>query len=181
MPRPFRLSWFAFTLLGLVGWAAGAEEGEEVYQAPEAFLAESFDGSPPVPAVLWLTEPMREEIKRILGHDFGALRVRHWSSGTRSAWILDEIGKVKPITTGIVVADRRIERLKVLIYRESHGWEVKQPFFTARFRDAARATDGGLDRPIDNIAGATLSVNALKRLAALALYLDTHVRPEVAP
>lgn len=181
MPSSFRFWSYVFVLVALVGSVAGAEEGEDVYQAPEAFLAESFDGAPPAPAVLWLTKPMREDIKRILGHDFGALRVRHWSSGTRSAWILDEIGKVKPITTGVVVADRRIERLKVLIYRESHGWEVKQPFFTERFHDAARTPDGELDRPIDNIAGATLSVNALKRLAALALYLDTHVRPEVAP
>jgi hypothetical protein len=158
--------------------SAGDAVIEEMYQAPDAFIAESFDGETPAPSVLWLTKAVREEIKRILGHDYGALRVRHWSRGTRSAWILDEIGKVKPITTGIVVADRHIERIKVLVYRESHGWEVKQPFFTERFRGAGLAAgDDELDRRIDNIAGATLSVNALKRLAALALYLDRQARP----
>ncbi|HEX9784868.1 MAG TPA: FMN-binding protein [Opitutaceae bacterium] len=157
------------------------EADGDVYQAPEAFIAESFDGAPPAPSALWLSKAMRDEVKAILGHEYAALRVRYWRNGARTAWILDEIGKVKPITTGIVVLDGRIERLKVLVYRESHGWEVKHPFFTERFRDATLTNGGDLSRPIDNIAGATLSVNALKRLAALALYLDRQAQPARAP
>jgi len=167
---------FLLLPLALVFSVAAAESDEEVYQSPEKFLIESFDGPPPAPAVLWLTRSMREEAEAILGHPFAGLRVRYWSDARRSAWILEEIGKVKPITTGIVVADGRIERLKVLIYRESHGWEVKHPFFTDRFRSAELVADHKLDRTIDNIAGATLSVNALKRLAALALYFDRTAR-----
>lgn len=156
--------------------AAVAEAKEDVYQSPDDFIAESFDGSPPEPGVLWLTKPVREGIKKILGHDYNALRIRYWSKDGRTAWVLDEIGMVKPITTGFVIKEGRIERLKVLIYRESHGWEVKYPFFTGQFRGATLGERGKLNRPIDGIAGATLSVNALKKLGALALYLDRQTR-----
>jgi hypothetical protein len=115
-------------------------------------------------------------MKEILGHDYSGMRVRYWARDGRTAWILDEIGKYEPITTGIVVADGHIERLKVLVYRETHGWEVKHPFFSDRFRGAGADEKHDLDQPIDNIAGATLSVNALKRLGALALYLDAQTR-----
>jgi hypothetical protein len=149
---------------------------EDVYQAPDDFIVESFDGAEPPPSVLWLTKPVRAQMKEILGHDYSGMRIRYWAGEGRTAWILDEIGKYEPITTGIVVADGRIERLKVLVYRETHGWEVKHPFFSDRFRGAGADENYELDQPIDNIAGATLSVNALKRLGALALYLDAQTR-----
>lgn len=161
--------------------APAARAADEVYQSPEAFIAESFDGSQPEPRMLWLTPPVKEGAKTILGHDYPALRIRYWAADNRTAWILEEIGKVKPITTGIVVDDGQIKRLNVLIYRESHGWEVKHPFFTDQFIDAALGSKRELDRRIDGIAGATLSVNALKKLARLALYLDEQSRRKGAP
>ena len=62
---------------------------------------------------------------------------------------------------------------KVLVFRESRGWEVRHPFFTDQFRDAGLTGELALDRNIDGISGATLSVRALSRLARLALYLHT--------
>ena len=168
-------------ILAGAGRVGAQQEAEEVYQAPEAFLAETFEGETPAPAVLWLTKPMRGQIRRIMGHEHEGMRVRYWARNGRTAWILDEIGKVQPITSGVVVSEGRIERLKVLIYRESHGWEVKHSFFTDRFRGAASEPDGGLDRSVDHIAGATLSVDALKRVAELALYLHAQVRPPEQP
>lgn len=168
--------------LGLIALATtGGMAADEVYQAPEAFIAESFDGAPPEPRMLWLTPPVKQGVKAILGHDYPGLRIRYWAEGNRTAWILEEIGKVKPITTGIVVEDGQIRRLNVLIYRESHGWEVKHPFFTDQFVDATLTPKRELDRRIDGIAGATLSVNALERLARLALHLDEQSRRKGAP
>ena len=66
--------------------------------------------------------------------------------------------------------------VRVLIYRESRGWEVKYPAFTDQFRGARLTSDGKLDQSIDGISGATLSVHALTRLARLALLLDQHAR-----
>jgi uncharacterized protein with FMN-binding domain len=99
--------------------------------------------------------------------------VRYWGDAGRSAWILEEVGKEQPITVGLVVSDGRIERVKVLVFRESRGWEVRHPFFTDQFRDTGLTGERDLDRDIDGISGATLSVRALKKLARLALYLHT--------
>jgi hypothetical protein len=155
----------------------------EVYQSPEDFLSEVFAGDVPTPAALWLTGEMRESAKDILGHEPPQLRVRYWLRGARSAWILEEIGKEKPITTGIVVDTGRIERIRVLIFRESRGWEVRHDFFTDQFVRLGLADDRKLDGPIDGISGATLSVRALTKLARLALYLhqQTPAAAHVAP
>lgn len=151
----------------------------DVYQAPSEFLEESFNGDVPEPQLLWITSDMRPQIRELVGHDPRSLRIRYWYRNGRSAWILEETGKERAITTGVVVDQGRIERLKVLIYRESRGWEVRYPFFTDQFKGAALKDRQELDRRIDNISGATLSVRALKAIARLALYL--HGRIEETP
>lgn len=160
-------------LLGLLLFSAlcyaTAEANEDVYLSPETFLAESFASETPSPSALWITKGLKPEIRKILGHDYPALRVRYWQRDQKTAWILEEIGKVKPITVGIVVEANAIDSLRVLIYRESHGWEVKYPFFTDQFEGAELNDKLRLDQNIDGISGATLSVNALKKLSRLAL------------
>ncbi|RMD70411.1 MAG: FMN-binding protein, partial [Gammaproteobacteria bacterium] len=141
---------------------------------PQAFLKETF-GEVPKPRLLWITKDLKKGIRDILGHDLGVLRLRYWQEGKRTAWILEEIGKEEPITVGIVVNGGRIERIKVLAFRESRGWEVRYPFFTDQFKGAGLDKDKALDRPIDGISGATLSVRALKKLARLALFLHSQV------
>ena len=142
-----------------------------------------FDGEVPAPKVLWLKGDLKKQVAAILGHRYPSLRIRFWQRGSRTAWILEEVGKEQPITTGIVVDQGRIERIKVLIFRESRGWEVRYPFFTDQFRGASLNERLELDRDIDGISGATLSVRALERLARLALFLDGRVREraDVAP
>lgn len=149
----------------------------DVYQDPNEFLAEVFSDDVPKPSRFWLTKELKAGIRSILGYDLGVLRVRYWRRGDRTAWILDEIGKEQPITTGLVLAAGEIESVRVLIYRESRGWEVRYPAFTDQFRGATLKNAGRdfeLDRGIDGISGATLSVHALTRLARLALLLDHH-------
>lgn len=149
---------------------------EQVYQAPENFLAESFTQAVPQPDFLWIKKDMRPKIDKILQHsEFRTLRVRYWRDGTRTAWVLEEIGKYQPITTGIVVSDGTIERIKVLIYRETHGWEIRHNFFTDQFRGLSLTSRDRLSERIDGISGATLSVNALTNLAKLALYFHATV------
>ena len=86
--------------------------------------------------------------------------------------ILDEIGKEKPITVGVIVETGKIQQLKVLSFRESRGWEVKHAFFTRQFDNIGINDKQQLDKPIDGISGATLSVRALKKIARIALYLE---------
>ncbi len=147
-----------------------------VYQTPAAFVEAAFAGMPPTPKIVWLDDAAQADIARILGHRYPAMRLRYWIDGHRSAWVLEEIGKEEPITVGVVVDRRRIELVKVLEFRESRGEEVRYPFFTRQFEGAGFKEDGQLDRHVDGISGATLSVRALTRLARLALHLDGAVR-----
>lgn len=157
-------------IISLMMFVLAAYAGAETYQAPEEFLREVFSGAVPKPEVLWLTGTVRDQAKAILGHDPSQFRVRYWRQGQRSAWILDEIGKEQPITTGIVVDAGKIERIRVLVFRESRGWEVRHGFFTDQFRQRSLTADNHLDGSIDGISGATLSVRALTNLARVALY-----------
>lgn len=157
-------------LLLCISPAWGADQEAET----ERFLNEVF-GQPPTMETLWLTGELQPAVRAILEHDYPATRVRYWRAEQRTAWVLNEIGKEMPITVGIAVDNGAVERVKVLVYRESRGWEVKSPAFTAQFKGARLVSGQKLDRTIDGISGATLSVRALGRLTRLALLLDRHV------
>jgi hypothetical protein len=157
----------------LAVFAAGSAQARGVYQTPEAFLEEIFKGAPPQPRVVWLRGDIRESTDEIMGHRYPGLRIRYWREDNRTAWILDEIGKERPITTGLVINDNAIELVRVLEFRESRGWEVRHPFFTDQFKGTSLTDDNRIDRHIDGISGATLSVRALEKLARLALYLHS--------
>jgi hypothetical protein len=161
----------AFVVMGLVLTMVSVHAAERVYEKPSSFIKRHF-GSIPKTQVLALNSTQQKQLKAIFGHSFKEKKVRYWSEGAKSAWILNEVGKSEPITTGLVVQSGRIREIKVLVYRESHGWEVSKPFFTKQFVGAG--IDGNkLNRQIDGIVGATLSVNAMKKLGAAALYLST--------
>jgi hypothetical protein len=150
----------------------------EAYLEPDAFLRQSFNNDVPKPSRLWITKPLRAEARAILDRDFNQLRVRYWQSNQRTVWILEEIGKERPITTGLIVDDNILTDVRVLIYRESRGFEVRFPYFTSQFAGARLNEDNELDRPIDGITGATMSVRALTKLARLALVLDRYALDE---
>ncbi len=103
---------------------------------------------------------------------------KYWQHGNKTAWILEEIGKVEFITAGFVVEDGKITDVRVLTYRESRGGEVRYQSFVQQFKGAILKEDTFLDRPIDGISGATLSVWSMKRMARLALYYDQLTREE---
>ncbi len=166
-----RVVWIIAALLG-VALQAGAGE---VYQSSAAFVAEAFPETKPFAKAVWVTGDLQQDVERVLGHSYRDLRVRYWVSGDRSAWILEEVGKVEPITLGVVVEAGHIEAVKVLTYRESRGWEIRFPFFMDQYRGARVDADTQLDRDIDGISGATLSVRAATRVARLALLLDREV------
>lgn len=167
------------TTVLLIAGTAPVVAGEQVNMEPSAFIASAFNQEVPVQEVVWIKGGLREQIVDVLGHEPGFMRVRYWNRGHRTAFILDEIGKERPITTGFVVDDGALDKVQVLVFRESRGWEVKYPFFSDQFVGATLDSDG-LDRTIDGISGATLSVRAVTRLAEVALLLDRHIRDELA-
>lgn len=161
-----RLTLFVvFSLLSISSWA---QRG--VFLESNTFLTQAFPQTPE-PKTLWLTKDTRPIAEAISGHSL-PLRTRYYQQGQRTAWILEEIGKELPITLGIVVEHEQVIALRVLEYREVRGGEVRYDFFTQQFV-GAQLTDKEreLSKSIDGIAGATLSVRALKKTARLALYL----------
>jgi len=160
----------AFAVLAIAFLCTFVSAAEKVYEKPSVFMKRHF-GTLPKTQVITLNSAQSKQLKSILGHSYSAKKIRYWQGNGKTAWILEEVGKSQPITTGIIVKAHKISEIKVLVYRESHGWEVTRPFFTKQF--VGSSLDGKtLNKKIDGIVGATLSVNALKRLSAAALYLS---------
>ena len=155
---------------------ANSVAADSAYQSPDEFLEKVFAGPPPAPQILWLKGEIKQTAREILGHKYPGLRIRYWGKDQRTAWIMEEIGKVKPITVGLVIKDGSLETIQVLAFRESRGWEIRYPFFTDQFSGVTLTEEYKLDRIIDGISGATLSVTAMKELARLALYFDKQTR-----
>ena len=170
MTRSLLLLLFGF----LFSLSPEAKAQKRVYQKPSDFLKEAVGGLSGA-RVIQLNSRQKKVVRSILGHHYKTSAIRCWQGKGRTAFILEEIGKAEYITTGFVLQGGKIVSTRVLVYRESHGWEVARPAFTRQFRGAQMRSDTQLDRGIRNIAGATLSVRALTRLGRLALYLETQI------
>tara|TARA_B110000438_G_scaffold281218_1_gene307176 strand:+ start:224 stop:766 length:543 start_codon:yes stop_codon:yes gene_type:complete len=145
-----------------------------IYQTNENFILEVFTNTPPENSSIILSGDVREKVSTILGHPYGGLIIKYWEKEGRTAWILEEIGKTEPITFGIVIKNNKIEKIKVLAFRESRGWEVRYPAFTKQFNGVGLDNDK-LDKRIDGISGATLSFWAMTGVSRVALFLHQHL------
>lgn len=155
------------------GSAAAGQAG--VYVQPQEFIRATFAGNPPPPETLWPSPGLQERMAAVLGHPYKQLRIRYWRQQQRTAWVLDEVGKEEEITIGFVLAADAIERTEVLAFRESRGWEIRFESFTRQFAGVRLGDADKLDKRIDGITGATLSVGAYHRLARMALLLHQEV------
>ena len=170
------LSLTVFVLVMLCGHASVEAKG--VYQTPAAFISHSFTDVKPEAKVLWLNKADKSIVANILQHKFNRMRIRYWQANNQTVWILDEIGKEKPITIGVHIKNDQIEHFKVLTFRESRGDEVRHEFFSEQFINATLNDENRLNKNVDGITGATLSVRATTKVARLALWLHTKVVTE---
>ncbi|MBA3582121.1 MAG: FMN-binding protein [Gammaproteobacteria bacterium] len=157
-------------LLPALGFPAHPEENNAISN----FISNEFSSSA-IEKEIWLNSELKRDIKNIMQHDYHQFRIKYWKHQTRTAWVLEEIGKERLITSGFIIHNKQIEKTKVLQYRESRGSEIQRDFFTQQFIGLTINQKNKLDKPIDGISGATLSVRAMKKMAALALYLHDHV------
>ncbi len=146
-----------------------------IYQPPEEFINNAFNQQTPEADIIWIKDQLRQKVEDILQHQYKAKRIRYWKKQQRSVWILEEIGKKKPITVGIIIDNEKISQLKVLIFRETRGWEVRYPFFSQQFDQMSLTNNDTLSGTVDGISGATLSVRALTKLARIALLLNQKI------
>lgn len=161
-----------FFMMALLLCGGSALAAARVYQKPSEFVKASLGALPPTQA-LKLTAAQQSAVTRLLGKRYKTTTIRYWTRNGKTAYILEEIGKVEYITVGVSVKAGKIEGLNVLVYRETHGMEVARSAFTKQFKGVSIKSDSQLTRNPRNIAGATLSVRALTKLARLALYLET--------
>lgn len=149
-----------------------AQAGHGRYLTVDEFLGAAFPAAEPHVATLWVNDASRASVEELLGHRYEALRVRYWQHGDKTAWIFDEIGKEQPITVGITVTAGAVDMVRVLEFREARGWEIRHPFFTDQFSGVRMTGERKIDRTIDGITGATLSVAAVTRVVRVALFLS---------
>lgn len=150
---------------------------DTVYLSLEELLQQAFD-TVPTPKRLWLKKDTQERVSMALGHPYSQLRIRYWQQEGRFVWVLDEIGKEYPITAGFVVESGKIVRAEVLIYRESRGSEIHLDSFLEQFA-GNYLNQYQLADKVDGITGATLSVDAMRRMASTALLLSEEVGYEL--
>lgn len=150
------------------------------YLSKKQFIHQAFsyleEGVEPTIKTLWLNDEIQAKITEILEHSYPKLRLRYWLHDDQTVWFLDEIGKERPISFGISVKSQRINLIKVLEFRESRGGEIHMQAFTEQFDQIKLTDDNKLDKHIDGITGATMSVTAMKKIARVALMLDQEVR-----
>ena len=135
------------------------------------FLQQVFADKEPQPGLLSLRGELRERVTKVLGHPYRGMRLRYWHSDEISAWLIDEKSKDMPMTVGVAVGPGGIVDLEILVYREPRGGEVHQAFFRRQYRGMTLGENDALSGQVDGITGATLSVDATSRVAAMALVL----------
>jgi Na+-translocating ferredoxin:NAD+ oxidoreductase RnfG subunit len=104
-------------------------------------------------------------------------------AGQLVGWfIVDEVvGKHEFITyaTGLAL-DGKVRSIEVLVYRETYGYQIRNPEWRRKFAGKTLADPFKLDEDIPNISGATLScrnvTNGVKRLLALQQLMLTNAR-----
>ncbi|UCD67502.1 MAG: FMN-binding protein [Betaproteobacteria bacterium] len=87
-------------------------------------------------------------------------------------FIVDEVyGKHEYITYAVALGpDGRVRQIEILVYRESYGYEIRNPAWRAQFIGKKHGDPVTLDEDIKNISGATMSCRhiseGVKRLLA---------------
>ena len=117
----------------------------------------------------FLSEEQRRQLESASGlrfressYDF--FIVEHQEKLAGYALVLDEIGKSEPITFMVgMTPEGKVMDVTIMIFRESRGWEVKEPRFLHQFHNKRASDPVQIDRDLINYSGATLSSRAIAR------------------
>ena len=159
-------------LIYVISFLLVTEVSSKQSEEEKTFLNDIFSGSNPTKKRLILKGEGKIFIKKIMGDKYNKKIFSYWESDADQVWILNSIGKYKPITAGFVVNNCKIKSSHVIVYREQHGYEIKYPNFRQQFENAIIDSNLKLNVKVDNISGATLSVNSMTRMAKAALLLN---------
>jgi hypothetical protein len=138
---------------------------------PSEFILGVLDAVPPEQKLI-LDAEAKSDIQTILGARYTQSTMSYWREGGKTIWILQARGKVNLVDAGFVIEQGRILRCEVLAFRETRGRQIRSKRFLKQLNGLFLNNKGELSRDIDGYSGATYSVNAMRRMAQWALYLD---------
>ncbi len=156
----------------------------KIYMTQDEFLSSisNYNEFQVESKTLWLNKNIQSKIIKILNHKYPKLRLRYkviknlkTASHNTSVWFLEEIGKERPISFAVAINNRQIVDIQILEFRESRGFEISIPAFAKQFTMAKLNNNGKLDKKIDGITGASMSVSAMKKISRVALMLHNYI------
>jgi hypothetical protein len=160
-----RWMWLPTAVISSSVYATTYLTVEQAQQAifPSAKLAEAF---------VTLSDAQQHAIEQKSGVRVSNKEIRAWKAADGGMFIIDQvIGKHEFIAYALGLnADGSVKQIEVLAYRESYGYEIRNPIWRRQFVGKTAAEAPALDHEIRNISGATLSCRHLtegvKRLLA---------------
>jgi Na+-translocating ferredoxin:NAD+ oxidoreductase RnfG subunit len=157
----------------------------EVYATSDQALREIFEGVARVDTVMVpLTEQERMMVAPAAMPESLVVYVPRGADGATLGFAVvgNEVGKYRPITF-LVGTDPELAvvGVEVLVYRESRGGEVRRSRFLRQYGGKTGDDPVRTNRDIINVAGATLSVNAINRGVKGVLAVLELVRERIDP
>jgi len=159
---------FAAAPLAIVAPAALAT----VYLSTEQAQQAIFPGATLAPARIVLTDAQAHAIESRSDVNVRTRELKAWRVAGGGWFIIDEVvGKHEFITYAIGLnADGSVKQIEIMDYRESYGYQIRDPRWRAQFAGKTASATLKLDRDIQNISGATLScrhiTDGVKRVLA---------------
>jgi len=144
-----------------------------VYLSAEQAQQTIFPGGVFTEETIALTDAQAREIARRAGIAVTRKSLPVWKEQGGGLFLVDQvIGKHDYITYALGLnPDGSVKQLEIMEYRESYGYEVRNPRWRAQFAGKTAASPLRLDDDIRNISGATLScrhvAEGVKRMLAL--------------
>lgn len=137
------------------------------------------------------SKAQRAVLKRKLGYElakssyyfFVATRTTNEGKIIDGYAFIDEVmGQHRPITYAVKLStDGTVLRQEVMVYRESHGDEIRSPRFTKQFKGKTVNDSLRANRDIDCVSGATISSRAIVLGVRRALVLFDTAIPSSSP
>lgn len=131
-----------------------------------------FPGESLQPVAVVLNEEQRRVIEQKSGVRVRQPELRAWKAANGGYLIVDEVlGKHEFITYAVgLTRGGAVRQVEIMEYRETYGYEIRDPAWRAQFAGKTSAAELKLDHDIRNISGATLScrhiTDGVKRILA---------------
>ena len=131
-----------------------------------------FPGEKLTPAFFTLSDAQAKKIEDTTDVNVRHKDIKAWKASGGGWFFLDEVvGKHEFITYAVGLhADGSVKQIEIVDYRESYGYEVRNPDWRRQFIGKTAAAPLKLEQDIHNISGATLSArhvtDGVKRVLA---------------